>query len=422
MPKLYEYQGKMLLKKQGVAIPDGSLASTPKEAKAVAERLSKPVMLKAQVGVTGRFKAGGIKSATNPAEAEKAAAELLGKDIKGIRVEKILVEEQLDIKREFYVGVIVNDSCHVKSPVLMFSTQGGVDIEDVAVRHPEKVVSLEIDIVDGMSITRVKNMLTKVDAPAELASPLSNAIYGLWGVFQKYGARSVEINPLVLTSGGKVYPADCRITIDEASVFRYPELEIKYPRDLGREPTELEQLAWRVEEGDYRGVGYFAQMVKDFGPREMVVGFHGIGGGGAMLGADALMRHGIKLADYADTSGNPTAAKVYRIIKLIMSQPNIDGYILMGPVVANQEQWHHAYALVRALREELPHRPAFPVVILIAGNKEMESMEILRNGLARLPNPIEIYGRDYVSRVDYVAERMRQLVEAYNQSSEGRNR
>jgi len=279
MPKLYEYEGKALLKKQGVAVPDGSVASTPEEAKAVAERLSKPVMLKAQVGVTGRFKAGGIKPAANPAEAEVVAAELLGKDIKGVRVEKILIEEQLAVKQEFYAGVIVNDSCRVKSPVLMFSTEGGVDIEEVAAKHPEKVVSLEIDVVDGLSIPRIKRMLAKVDVPAGLAKPLSSAIYGLWEVFWKYGARSAEVNPLVLTDDGKVLPADCHITIDEASVFRYPELEIRYPRDLGREPTELEQLAWRVEEGDYRGVGYFAQMARGFGPREMVVGFHGIGGG-----------------------------------------------------------------------------------------------------------------------------------------------
>jgi len=132
-----------------------------------------------------------------------------------------------------------------------------------------------------------------------------------------------------------------------------------------------------------------------------------------MLGADALTRHGIKLANYADTSGNPTASKVYRIIKLILSQPNIDGYIMMGAGIANQEQWHHAHALVRALREELINRPNFPVVILIAGNKEAESLEILREGLKGLPARIELYGRDYVYNVDYVAERMKKLIEEY---------
>ena len=132
-----------------------------------------------------------------------------------------------------------------------------------------------------------------------------------------------------------------------------------------------------------------------------------------MLGADALLRHGLKLADYADTSGNPTASKVYRIIKLIFSQPNIDGYALMGACIANQEQWHHAHALVRALREELENRPGFPVIILIAGNKEAESLEIIEEGLRNLPAKVEIYGRDYVYNVDYIAERMKKLVEEY---------
>jgi len=154
-------------------------------------------------------------------------------------------------------------------------------------------------------------------------------------------------------------------------------------------------------------------MTREFRPGEGVVGFHGIGGGGAMLGADALIRHGVKLANYADTSGNPTAAKVYRIVKIIFSQPNIDGYVLMGACIANQEQWHHAHALVRALREELVSRPNFPVIILIAGNKETESLEILSEGLRGLPAKVEIYGRDYVYNVDYIAERMKKLIEEY---------
>ena len=135
-----------------------------------------------------------------------------------------------------------------------------------------------------------------------------------------------------------------------------------------------------------------------------------------MLGADALIRHGLKLADYADTSGSPTASKVYRVVKIIFSQSNIDGYALMGAVMANQEQWHHAHALVRALREELENRPNFPVILLIAGNKEAESLEILRDGLRGLPACIELYGRDYVYNVDYIAERMKKLVEEYQKT------
>lgn len=413
MPKLLEYQGKRLLRECGILVPEGDVASTPGEARKIAEKLLKPATIKSQVGVTGRFKAGGIKFAENAGEVEKAAKELLGKEIKGLKVEKVLVEEKLAIDREFYVGVVVNDSYKVKGPVLIFSTQGGVDIEEVAAKSPEKVVNMNVNILDGLGIKEVGELISKLDVPERLVEPLSKVVHGLYQVFRKYSARNAEINPLVLTQDRRICPVDCRIVIDEASIFRHPELEIHYPRDIGRVPTELEQLAWKVEERDYRGIGYFVQMSKDFKPGESVIGFHGLGGGGAMLGADALTRHGLKLANYADTSGNPTASKVYRVVKLIFSQPNIDGYALMGAAIANQEQWHHAHALVRALREELVSRPNFPVIILIAGNKEAESLEILREGLKGLPARVEIYGRKYVYNVDYIAERMKKLVEEY---------
>lgn len=412
MPKLYEYQGKRLLREL-MPVPQGDVASTPAEAGIITRKLAKPVAVKAQVGATGRAQAGGIKFANNAAEAEEVARELLGMEIKGLKVEKVLVEERLAIKEEFYASVIVNDSWKVKGPVLMFSTKGGTGIEEIAAQFPDKVISMNVDILQGLKIEDTKDLLSKLSVSLSILEPLGKLVYGLYRVFKEYDARSVEVNPIVLTEDGKVYAADCHVVIDEAAVFKHPNLGIDYPRDLGRAPTELERLAWEVERKDYRGVGYFVQMTQNFGPGEGVVGFHGIGGGGAMLGADALIHNGIKLANYADTSGNPTASKVYRIIKLIFSQPNIDGYVLMGAVVANQDQWHHAHALVRALREELVNRPNFPAIILIAGNKEAESLEILREGLQGLPAKVEIYGREYVYNVNYIAQRMKELIKEY---------
>jgi len=416
MPKLLEHQGKRLLREEGITIPEGATASTPKEARKIAERLGKPVVIKSQIGATGRFKAGGIQFANNANEAEKVAEELLGKNIKGMKVERVLVEEKLDIDRELYAGVIVNDSYKVKGPVLMFSTQGGVDIEEVAAESPENVVSINVNILDGLDTKDVKELITKFNIPIPLIEPLTHVVHRLYEVFRKYSARSTEINPLVLTKDGRIYPADCRIVIDQSSAFRYPELKLDYPREIGRPPTELEEIAWRIEEEDYRGTGYFVQLADGFGAGEGYIGFHGLGGGGAMLGGDALIRHGLKLANYAESSGNPTASKVYRVVKLIFSQPNIDGYVLMGAMMASQEQWHHAHAAVRALREELADRPGFPVVILIAGNKEKESLEILREGLKGLPARIEIYGREYVYNVDFIAERMKKLVDEYRKA------
>lgn len=414
MPKLFEYQGKRLLKSLGVPIPEGDVATTPAEAGVIARRLGKPVVIKAQVGVTGRAQAGGIKFATDAVEAEKVAAELLSTDIKELKVEKVLVEEKLAIKDECYASVIVNDSYRVKGPVVMFSTKGGTGIEEIAAKFPQKVATLNVDILAGLSKKDTKGLIAKLGVSGSRQEALSNVISGLYQVFREYSARSAEINPIVITQKDRVYTADCHIVIDEASVFKHPELAIDYPRDIGRPPTELEQIAWKVEDKDYRGIGYFVQMAQGFKPGEGYVGFHGLGGGGAMLGADALIRHGLKIADYADTSGNPTASKVYRIIKIIFSQPNIDCYILMGASIGNQEQWHHAHAIVKALREELKDKPGFPVIILIAGNKEAESLEVMREGLKDLPARIELYGRDYVYNVDFIAERMREMVEEYH--------
>jgi len=416
MPKIHEYQAKRLLRECGIAIPKGDVAVVPEEARRIAKSLGKPVAIKAQVSVTGRFEASGIKFANKADEAEKVAQELLGTVIKGLKVEKVLVEEKLSVEEEFYASVIVNDSWKVKGPVLMFSTKGGSDIEDIAAKFPEKVISMNVDFLKGLTVEDTRDLISKLGVSPPLLQPMGKLVCELYEVFRRYSARSVEVNPIVLTEGGKLYAADCHMVIDEASVFKHPELRIDYPRDIGRPPTELEQLAWKVEEKDYRGVGYFVQMAEGFGPGEGYIGFHGIGGGGAMLGADALIRHGLKLANYADTSGNPTAAKVYRIVKLIFSQPNIDGYVLMGACIANQEQWHHAHALVRALREELASRPNFPVIILIAGNKEVESLKILGEGLQELPARVEVYGREYVYNVDYIAERMKKLTEEYRRN------
>jgi len=413
MTKLLEYQGKQLLKEQGVAIPSGGVAESPREAFEIASKLNYPLVIKAQVGVTGRFKAGGVKFASNPEEAEIIASELLGKELKGVRVDKILVEEQLDIEREMYAGIIVDDSYKAKCPVVMFSTQGGVDIEEVAAKDPEMVATFKVDILEGLSKTEVRKIISRFDIPLNYVEPLSKVVLALYNVFRKYDARSAEINPLVLTKNGQVMPADCRIVLDQASIYRHPELGIGFPREIGRPPTELEEIAWKVEENDYRGTGYFVQLAWDFKPGEGYIGFHGLGGGGAMLGADALMRHHLKLANYAETSGSPTASKVYRVIKLVLSQPNIDGYIMMGAMVASQEQWHHAHAAVRALREDLQNKPGFPVVLLIAGNKEKESLEILKEGLKDLPAKIEIYGREHAYDVDFIAERMKVLVNEY---------
>ena len=388
------------------------MACTSEEAAEVAAKIGKPVAVKAQVWATSRFKAGGIRFADNPEQAARAAGDLLGSQIKGLQVHKVLVEEKLDIAKEYYAGIIVSDSYKVRAPVAIFSTEGGVDIEEVAQRSPEKISRMTVDIRRGMRRYHGCNLAVAQGLSGKVLSAVSLAIYGLYDVFRRYDARSAEINPLILTHEGMVCAADCRVSIDDASVDRHPELGITFPRESDRPPTELECLGWEIEADDYRGVSFFAQQVEDVSERGYVA-YHAISGGGALLAADTLVRQGLKLANYAETSGNPTASKVYRCAKVILSQCGIGGYCLIGAVIASQDQRHHARGLVKAFREDLAERAGFPVVILLAGNKEEEALEILREGLQSLPIRLELYGRDYIHRLEFVAQRMKVLVEEY---------
>jgi len=414
MARLYEHQGKALLREAGLLVPEGEVAATPEEARAVAERIGGPVALKAQVWSTGRFKAGGVKFAATPDEAHAAAHELIGKDIKGFRVEKVLVEERLEIEREFYAGVIVDASHKVRAPVVMFSTEGGVDVESAAERS---VARMAVDLAQGVTLVDALALVRSLDVPEEAAAPLARALVTLYEVFRKCDARSAEINPLVLTKDRRVMAADARVSVDDSSVSRHPELGIRIARESDTPPTAWDLAAWKVEEADYRGSSYFAQMT--MGTAEGgCIGYHAIGGGGALLAADALAARGLTLANFAETSGNPPAAKVYRIAKLVLSQPGIEGYCMMGAVIASQDQWYHALGLVKAFREMLSGRPGFPVVVLIAGNKEVEALEILREGLADMPLRLELYGREHLHDLDRVASRMKELVAEYRESGD----
>ncbi len=293
---------------------------------------------------------------------------------------------------------------------MIFSTSGGTGIEEVARRAPESVARTSTDPLRGFHFTDANALVQTLQLPENEVAPIAQTLERLYTVFWQHDARSAEINPLVVTTQGQVVALDCRISIDAASTGRQPALEIAGPRESDTPPTLLDQIAWTIEANDYRGVSFYAQF-----PTDPVVGggigFHAIGGGGALLAADTLIRNGLKLANYAESSGNPPASKVYRLAKVILAQRGLEGYCLLGAVIASQDQWHHAHGLVKAFREELTDRPGFPVVILLAGNKEQEALSILRESLADLPIQLELFGRDYIHRLDLLAARMKDLVD-----------
>jgi len=411
MAKFLEFQGKEFFRQAGIPVPEGIAVKTPEEAVDAAKKIGKPVIVKAQVHAGGRGKAGGVKLAADPDEAGKVAGEILGMEIKGLIVKQVLIEEQLDIAQEFYAGLIINSAQEVRGPVLMFSPEGGVDIESVP---EDKIATLNVDVIKGLMIHDTLDMAVSMGIKGKELRQIAAVILKLYNLFRKMDCRTLEINPLVLTTDGKVIAADCRMAIDDQALFRHQELGIKIGREFLKEPTEFDLIGWSFEASDFRGTSYVAEMAS---PEEVnrggYVGYHGIGGGAAMLGMDALNKIGLKVANYADTSGNPTASKVYRTTKLIMSQPGIEGYVLAGFMMANQEQWHHAHGIVKALREELPKRPGFPVVLLLCGNKEKESQEILKQGLADLDARVEIYDRERVYDAKFIGGRLKALIEEY---------
>lgn len=403
MARLYEYQSKELLKAGGVRVPEGSVAFSPEEARAIAEKIGRPVVLRIQVWLTGRAGIGGIQFAETPLEAEEKARLMFGMKVRSFTVDRILVEEKLAIQTELFAGLVMDDSR--KCPVLIFSPAGGTGVEEIARRSPEKISRLAIDVSAGLPEFEARNLIRKAGLTGSVMLQLAELLARLYKVARANDARSAEINPLVVTADNLVYAADCHLVIDDYAVFRHPELGIEVAREFDRPPTELEKIAYKVEEKDYRGTFYFFQMTEELSEGEKYIGFHGAGGGGSMMSMDAVLNRGFKLANYCDTSGNPPASKVYRAAKIILSQPGLRGYFASGSGVASQEQYHSARGMIKAFREE---NLSIPAVIRLGGNFEEEAIRILGTYLKDLPAKVEGYGRD--DSPEFCAQRLEKLI------------
>jgi succinyl-CoA synthetase beta subunit len=404
MARLHEYQGKELLKQFKIPVPKGGVARTPEEARHIAEEIGGEVMVKAQAWVTGRAGMGGIKKASNPAQAEEAAQHMLGLKVKNFTVEQVLVEQRVEIAREFYAGVIIDDAA--QQPVILFSSIGGTGIEEIAAAHPDKVARMHVDVGTGLLEFEARDLVRRTGIGGPLQVDLGNVLVGLYNLTQQYDARAAEINPLVQLSDGKLMAADCRVTVDDYGVFRHKDLGIAIAREYDRPPTELEKIAYAVEANDYRGTFYFIQMAEGFQKGDGYVGFHGAGGGGSMMSMDAIMRQGYKLATFVDTSGNPPASKVYRAARIVLASGPIDGYFGSGSGVASQEQFHSARGFVKAFLEE---QIDVPVVIRLGGNNEDKAVEILERLNGWVPAPVEGYKKD--DPPDYCAGRLHTLIQ-----------
>ena len=400
MARLHEYQGKAILAANGFKIPRGRAASTADEAVAAANELGGEVVIKIQAWTTGRAGMGGVAFAKKPADVRGHAARMLAMKVGQFPVETVLVEEKIDIEREFFLSFAIDDAA--RAPMIIFDAGGGSGIEERAASTRR----IACDVNGGPLDSAVSEAVASGGLSSKPAKQLAESIQKLFAAAKSVEARSLEINPLVLTKDGQFIAADCRITIDDYAVARHPELKIEIAREFDHPPTALERVAYAVEQSDHRGTFYFAQLATAAAKNSKgLVGFHGAGGGGSMMSMDAIVNAGFTIANFTDTSGNPSASKVYRAARIILAQPDLVGYFGSGSGVASQEQYWSAYGLAKAFWElDLD----IPAVIRLGGNTEDRAVDILQRMSKLLRAPIEGYRK--TDTPAFIAARFSELV------------
>src|SRR6266513_1954647 len=400
MARLHEYQGKAILAANGFKIPRGRAASSADGAVAAAKELGGEVVIKIQAWTTGRAGIGGVAFAKKTDEVGEHAKRMLAMKVGQFPVEAVLVEEKIDIDREFCLSFASDEAA--RAPVIIFAAGGGTGIEERAA----STWRIACDVNRGPLDSAVNEAVASCGLSPAHTAQLADSIRKLFAAARSVEARSLEINPLVLTKDGQFVAADCRITIDDYAVARHPKLGIEIAREFDHPPTPLERVAYAVEQNDHRGTFYFAQLAtiaaKD---SKGLVGFHGAGGGGSMMSMDAIVNAGFTIANFTDTSGNPSASKVYRASRIILAQPDLVGYFGSGSGVASQEQYWSAYGLAKAFWElDLD----IPAVIRLGGNTEDRAVEILHRMSNLLRAPVEGYRK--TDTPAFIATRFSELV------------
>jgi succinyl-CoA synthetase beta subunit len=359
---LHEFQGKELFRRYGIPVSEGRLARSAEEARVAAEELGGRVVVKAQVLTGGRGKAGGIKLAETPTDAEARAAEILGMDIRGHLVDKVLVERASEIAREYYLSIAFDRSA--KRPLFMFTTQGGVDIEEVAASSPEALVRLHVDPLEGFHPWHARRLVYEagVADPAEQKQIV--AIAGkLYDAFVGCEAMLCEINPLVVTTEGEVRALDSKFTVDDNALFRHPDLAGM--RDVGA-ADPLEALARE------KGVTY----VKLDGD----VGVLGNGAGLTMSTVDVVTFVGGLPADFCDLGGGGDAQGVVDALEVITKDPQVRSifFNIFGGITRCDEV---ARGILQALEQMAIEDP---IVVRLDGTNAEEGRRLLRE--ADAPN------------------------------------
>ena len=354
--KLQEYQTKNIFTKYAIPIPKGRLAFSAIEAKHIAQDLGGRVVIKAQILIGGRGKAGGIRLAKTAEEAETLAAKILGMEIRGLHVNKVLVDEGINIAREIYIGII-NDR-NLQCPVLLVSGVGGGDIEDVARYSPEKIIKLPIDPLIGLQEFQIRDMAGRIDLPKANWRVFVHIGEALWRLFIDHDATLVEINPLVLTTEGGLMALDGKMVIDDNALFRQTDL-VQLQELENEDPCEVEAKKF--------GLSYIKLDGK--------IGCMVNGAGLAMATMDIIQLNNGKAANFLDIGGGATSEKVTTAFKIILSDPTVQVVLIniFGGITRCDEV---AKGIIDVLAEKnIP----VPIVVRLAGTNAREGIQLLKN-------------------------------------------
>jgi len=352
--KLHEYQAREIFARYGVPLPRGELAYTSQEAYEIASRLGVPVMVKAQVLLGGRGKAGGVKSASNPQAAREMASQILEMSIKGLAVEKVLVVEAVEIEKELYLGVVVDRA--LCAPVMIASSEGGVEIEEVARVMPERLAKITVDPFLSLRDYQARQLALEIGLGKETVAEWIAIAQGLYRAFVECDASLAEINPLALTREGRLVAIDTKMVLDDNALFRHGDLEAL--RDL----TE-EELREREARG--QGLSY----VKLEGEIGCLVN----GAGLAMATMDVIKLYGGEPANFLDVGGGARAEQVAVALRILLSDEKVKAVLIniFGGITRCDEV---ARGILEALRQV---RVEVPTVVRLAGTNEKEGRRLL---------------------------------------------
>ncbi len=354
--KLHEYQSKRIFAKYGVPIPKGEVASTPAEARDIARTLGGgPVVVKSQVLVGGRGKAGGVKLAKDPDEAEIIADQILGMNIKGLTVEKVLIDEAADIKNEIYLGIVIDRAVH--KPVFIASAEGGVEIEVVAKNNPEAIVRQPVDPLLGLVDFQARNMAFELGLRGKLINSFVKIANGLYQAFVASDASLAEINPLVITGAGGLLAVDGKMVLDDNALYRHPDLAQMRDR---QEEDESERAARQAGLSFVKLDGEIGCMVN--------------GAGLAMATMDIVKHYGAEPANFLDIGGGAKADKVAAALRIILADPKVKAVLfnIFGGITRCDEV---ANGILEALKEV---DTGIPMVARLVGTNEEEGRAILK--------------------------------------------